>query len=62
MESPHFYLHVTAVSQMRQPPFQMKLQYGPYASVEEAQAKYSELTHEPGYEYTFLINQEPDSK
>jgi hypothetical protein len=61
-EIPQFYLHVTAVSKTRQPPFQIKQQYGPYASVEEAQGAYSGVTQEPGYEYTFRVNQEPYSK
>jgi hypothetical protein len=57
---PKFYLHISGISKMRQPP--IKLIYGPYASWQEAQAKYSELVQEPGYEYRVRINQEPSSK
>jgi hypothetical protein len=39
----------------------VKLHYGPFASAEEAQTKHAELTHEPGYECTVRINQEPVS-
>jgi hypothetical protein len=56
----HFYLHITAVSKTGQPP--LRLQYGPFASVGEAHAKFADLTQEPGYEYTVRINEEPDSK
>jgi|HubBroStandDraft_6_1064221.scaffolds.fasta_scaffold1657965_1 hypothetical protein len=56
----NFYLHISAVSKATvQPP--VALHYGPFTSVEEAQAKHRELTHEPGYEYTVRINQEPTS-
>jgi hypothetical protein len=59
-EMPQFYLHISGVSKMLQPP--IKLIYGPYASWQEAQAKYAELVQEPGYEYRVRINQEPSSK
>jgi hypothetical protein len=59
--APNFYLHLTAISKGKgQSP--VKLHYGPFASMEEAQAKRAELTHEPAYEYTVRINQEPISK
>ena len=57
-EVPHFYLHISGIGKMRQIP--LKLRYGPYASVEEAQAQYRQLTLEPGYEYTVRIS--PGSK
>ena len=49
----HFYLHFTAANKTGQPP--LKLQYGPYASGGEAQAKFPDLTQEPGYEHTVRI-------
>jgi len=58
-EIPQFYLHITGISKRG---FPIKLRYGPYASVEEAQVKYAELEKEPGYEYAVRINQEPSSK
>jgi hypothetical protein len=61
--APNFYLHVSAIGRGPGPnqPL-LKLDYGPFASLEEARAKHNELTHEPGYEYTIRINQEPESK
>jgi hypothetical protein len=56
----YFYLHITAVSKMGEPP--LKLQYGPYSSVGEAHAKFADLIEEPGYEYTVRVDQKPDPK
>jgi hypothetical protein len=59
--APNFYLHINAIGKgTGQLP--AKLHYGPFGSVEEAQTKQAELTHEPGYEFTVRINQEPISK
>jgi hypothetical protein len=58
--APNFYLHVSAIGKGTDQPL-AKLHYGPFASVEEAQTRQHELTHEPGYEYTVRINQEPIS-
>jgi hypothetical protein len=59
--APNFYLHISAISKGPGQP-SAKLHYGPFASVEEAHAMHAELTHEPGYEYTVRIDQEPISK
>jgi hypothetical protein len=56
----NFYLHISAISKRTGPP-PVKVHYGPFGSMEEAQAMHPELTREPGYEYTVRINQEPIS-
>jgi hypothetical protein len=59
MKLMNFYLYVTAVGKMGQPP--LELQCGPYGSLEEAQTKFSGLAKEPGYEYSARIDLGPDS-
>jgi hypothetical protein len=59
MKPLNFYLYVTAIGKMGQPP--LELQCGPYSSLEEAQTKFSGLAKEPGYEYSARIHQGPDS-
>jgi hypothetical protein len=55
--APNFYMHISAIGKgTGQLP--AKLHYGPFGSVEEAQARHAELTREPGYEYTVRINHE----
>jgi hypothetical protein len=59
MKPMNFYLYVTAIGKMGEPP--LELQCGPYGSLEEAKTKFSGLAKEPGYEYSARIDQGPDS-
>ena len=59
MKPLNFYLYVTAIGKMGQPP--LELQCGPYGSLEEARTKFTGLAREPGYEYSARIDQGPDS-